>query len=319
MANKWDKKPWKENSKKWKDNSKKWKDDSKEVSNESLVDKDQEPENTSITGNGVLYLVIDSTNPKLLNENDLSQLIAGDILKLYHANGISWLKKSEIVYGIEFVDLNFKKLKLTDAMLVLTDDTTLSNFLTFAAGTTKNFFTSYTTIGESAPFTPEHLKELNYALAHELLHQFVARIGYFVYGNVSFYQLEDGHWDDGGLLTSGSNFQVEKLPLKRGTGIERISDDMMEDLKYWPKEILKDSPIMKYDTLTSPETLLARKKAMRDPALNLFTLNNLPTLQGTAYGIKGTPQYYDNFDNNGTAQRFTKPVYLYLKEATNND
>ncbi len=113
--------------------------------------------------------------------------------------------------------------------------------------------------------------------------------------------------------------QVEKLPLMRGTGIERISGDMIEDLKYWPKEILKDSPIMKYDYLTTPEILLERKKTMRDPALDLFAPSNLPKLQGTTYAIKGTPQYYDKVDSNGSTQRLAKPVYLYLKEATNND
>lgn len=313
MSYKWNTKPWQKNTEKWRKNS--------EKVIKPLQEGDQEPESTSVTGNGVLYLVIDSTNPNLLTDSEKPELIAQDILNVYHANGISWLKKSEIVYGIEFVDLNFKKLKLTDAILVLTDDTTLSGFLNFADGTTRNFFTSYTTVNKSESFTAEKIKHLNYALAHELLHQFVARIGYFVYGNVSFYQKEDGHWDDGGLLTSGSNFQIEKLPNKRGTGIERISDDMIEDLKYWPLEILKDSPIMKYDKLATRTILFERKKAMRDPAFDLFAQNNLPKLQNLPYAtaIKGNPKYFDYRDIENNILRDAKPVYLYLKEVANNE
>lgn len=265
-----------------------------------------------------LYLFVGTDNEGFSQGTGNVEAVGEDALGIFKANGVDWINKVKVVYDrTEFEGIS-SNLDMTDGIVEYTDNVGLANTTTRGFGNTKNFFHSYIYIGAAGAISKANLGVIGYSTAHEFLHQIVGRIGYFVYGNVSFYQGYYGHWE-GGLLTDANDMGeyssgVLIRPQVSGTGIEEISNEMIMDVRVFSLLVNSSQPVFRI-TNTSSSNMLMRYQLIMTNDINFNITGALLPLQNNNYGIQDDAKHYSTYNKEtGKYETYLKPIYKAIQQ-----
>lgn len=194
-----------------------------------------------------LYLYVATENPFFKEKKNLDAL-KKEVAAIYSGNKSplfdALAKQVVLLSTSKEVDTAGSSLSFADGIVELTDE---SFGFGPSLGTTNNYFYAKvyvgkgTKIGGSGPgaFPGQTIYfpgayNYSYGVAHEFLHQLVAKAGYLIKADPAHYCADYGHLNDGGLLTDagderlwrGASYQnVLDRPKTPATGIEKINDD----------------------------------------------------------------------------------------------